>query len=296
MVFIAGLMWCLTGIIFSYAARKSVAIVTLMVTTSIFMVAISWTLLPDYGVLRSAGNPGLKKLILFMLLSGLTSGVGALSMLKAMRSGHHGVIWCTAQASLAFPFLTGLLIFGEPFIWHKAVGVGSVLASLVAFGAARAGDAAENTGSGPFAWFALALLAFLCLGLGQSFMTVPSHWSNWTDTANLRLPVFYLGCAMTYGAVFIRRRSLPDRRTIRLAALLAANSIVGFVLFLTGLDMLKKGRLVSIGYPLGVGTCIVVFTLYSIFVLRERCTRRHVAGLLLGVIGIILIALPTSSG
>ena len=57
------------------------------------------------------------------------------------------------------------------------------------------------------------------------------------------------------------------------------------------MDALAKRGAGSLAYPLLVGSCVGGFSLYSIFILKEKCTPLQKAALLCCLAGIILICL-----
>ncbi len=57
------------------------------------------------------------------------------------------------------------------------------------------------------------------------------------------------------------------------------------------LDIMARIGLTAIVFPIGVGTCIIVFLVYSHICLREPYTKTTIMGLCLAVIGIIFMAL-----
>jgi len=290
LILFAGLMWSATGILFSIAARRAIRISTLMGCFAFFILPLAWLSIPRHDVLFSAPVADLKTLVMLTLAAGMSAGSGAICLQKAMRLSHHGAVWTIGQSALVCPFLAGILIFHEPFQLHRGGGVALLLASLVAFGAAHSSGPGKTENPNGKTWFYLALMALLGLGIGQALFTVPSHYDGWRDVARLRVPLLYTGTAFVYMVFYLIKPKRPDRVTMLLAFAIAVNSIISTSIFTKGLDMLSAHDMVSIGYPVGVGTCIIGFATYSLFVLREKATRLHLAGMALGVLGIVLIS------
>ena len=167
----------------------------------------------------------------------------------------------------------------------------AIAASLAAFGAARNEKSTAGGQAGSRLWFALALLAFLCLGMVMFLATIPSHWKDWSDVGGVRIPIYYAGVAGVYAAILIRRPGRMSWTMLALAALICIDGLASLLLIFGGLDRLGDCRMVSIAYPIAVGTCIVGFAAYSLFILRERTTPLHIAGIALAVAGIALAAL-----
>ncbi len=47
----------------------------------------------------------------------------------------------------------------------------------------------------------------------------------------------------------------------------------------------------AIVFPVGIGVSMILFSLYSIFIIKEKTTWQHLFGMLAGTIGIIFVAL-----
>jgi hypothetical protein len=55
------------------------------------------------------------------------------------------------------------------------------------------------------------------------------------------------------------------------------------------MDLLRPAGGVGLVYPFAVGTCILVFSLYSLLILREKIGRAGIFGLILGGAGMVLL-------
>lgn len=290
LLILTGLCWTFVGALLSYCASNRIAVVTLLGPQSIMAIVVSVLVLPDYSILGRGVSSGMWALIGVMLAAGLANGFGILLMQKAMGLGHHGMTWAIGQSALMMPFLVGVLLFGEkPTLW-RVVGVCAIVLSLVIFGAA--GEHKENGQwrKTPRSWFLLALASLVILGAAQAFMTLPSHLPTLTDTANLRMPLLYLGNGAVIVALWHRCGGRPTKLTLWLAVVGVVIGFVATFALFRGLDLMARCQLVSLGFPIAVGACIVAFALYSALWLREPFTRRHLAGLILGLTGMVLLS------
>jgi len=289
LIFITGLIWGGVGVMCSYAARKKVDAVAMWTVCSLIFCAVSWAVFPDYALLRAGAAPKLASLAVVMLATGAFGCAGMLAIYRAMRSGHHGMVWTIAQCALVFPYVAGMVLFREPFVLHKAIGVAALLVCIAVLGYARRGLADREQDSGA-TWFLVALAALVLLGLQQTLTTVPSHWPGWRDAANMRIPLSALGAALAYSVVFLLRWRAPSPLAVVLGILSAATCVASRITLFAGLDCLSQCRMVSIAYPVAIGTCIVSFGLYSLLVLREPATKLQGAGMALGVVGLVLLS------
>ena len=68
--------------------------------------------------------------------------------------------------------------------------------------------------------------------------------------------------------------------------------IFAYTLQFPGMDVMAKAGLGGMCYPTMVGSCIVSFTLSSVFILKEKVRKIQMAALVLCILGLILICLP----
>jgi drug/metabolite transporter (DMT)-like permease len=195
---------------------------------------------------------------------------------------------------MVVPFLAGVLVFGEPPTALRLAGVGAILASLAAFGYAREDGERGQPPSKPWSWFLIALAALAILGLQQSLTSLPSHMPALTDRARLRIPLLFLGNAAIILALWGRDGGRPSRLTLTLALVGVVIGVPGSLALIRGLDLLADGSMASLGFPVAVGSCILSFAAYSALVLRETFTRWHVAGMAVGLTGMVLLTAGAS--
>jgi drug/metabolite transporter (DMT)-like permease len=185
LIALTGLLWCGNGIIFSYAARKSLDFVAIMVVAT-FLGAIltlaffSKTLMIFNGTLSRT-----TELAIIMIGCGMIGTWGVILMQKSMRWGHHGITWIISQSAMIFPFLVGVFMFKETVSLPKIAGLLLVVISFISFGLGQF-HSTDQSAKPLIYWFPLAVFSFFILGIHQSLSLVPNHWQNWEDTANLR--------------------------------------------------------------------------------------------------------------
>ena len=291
MVIGVGLIWVFVGVMMSYVARQGIDNVVRMAVSSAVCAAVAWAFWAKYDVLLAGDAPRLSHLAAAFMTAACANCLGVIVLEKAMRCGHHGIVWTVAQTALLFPFLAGIVFFGESVVPRKAAGVVFILLSLAIFGILRERKSPHHAGAPSRAWFPLALLAMLLLGLHQTCITVPSHWENWSDAANMRMPFFYIASTASYWSVAGVRRRPVTRRAVIVGLVSSILGLVSAPLMYAALDQLETTNMVSLAYPVAVGTCIVGFALYSLVFLRERATAWHLVGIAAGLVGIVLIAM-----
>ena len=134
------------------------------------------------------------------------------------------------------------------------------------------------------------MLEFL-VRLHQILTIVPSHWSGWSDVANIRIPLFITGILSGYILVLLKQKTFPSKKDAWFGTLLVPLGFPSLIFFYKGMDLLVKENLISMAYPLAVGTSIVVFMIYSLFYLRERTPKIAILGVFVGIVGLTLISI-----
>ena len=248
----------------------------------------------DWSAVAAGRVPRAALLLTVFLLVGALNAVTFVVMNRAMRAGHHGVIWTVAQSALVFPFASSVLVRGEPATLPRLLGLGCILGGLVAFGRTRDDRPAPPPPPGarrPVHWFSLALLCFAITGAAQVFTTIPSYWKDWADTARLRAAVLLAAAAASYTAIALARREPFARKVVPWAILLAGVIAGGHIALFESMDRLEKNQALSVLYPVAVGTSIVAFALYSRLALREPFGLCHAIGTVLCTVGLVAISL-----
>ncbi len=292
---LAGLLWAGVAALFSYVARHKKDPVAVIALASLVSVSVMWVACPDYGKLLAGEATRIGDLAIVMGIGGLCIGMGMIALPAAMHMGHHGATWTIGQSSLVMPVVVGLLVWGDQPAAHNLVGVAIVLAALVCLGIAKEKDPTPEEGDETprhprKTWFAVAILAFLFIGLEQTIKTIPSTWTDWEDVARLRAPFALTASMVVYQGVAIVKRRYRRPLPIKEALILPALVVPSHFIIYRALDLFDAAGKAGLGFPTAVSTSIVTFALYSVFVLKEPLTRWRAVGLVLCVAGVIMVA------
>ncbi|NRA58838.1 MAG: hypothetical protein HRU13_12055, partial [Phycisphaerales bacterium] len=176
---VTGVCWCAVGTAFSQAADRGLhpALLNLLCFSGIALVT---AVLIDWSHIAHT-TP---MVVVSMAISGLAMTGGMAVLQLAMKRGGHAVAWAIAQAGLAWPFLSAVLIHGERPGMLPWIGLLGIVASLALF--AQRDRSTETDGTQP--WFPLALVAWALIGIQQSAFQWPSLASPTPDPAGVRLP------------------------------------------------------------------------------------------------------------
>jgi drug/metabolite transporter (DMT)-like permease len=288
----AGLMWAGNGVVISRVARHGKDPIGLMAMASLMSMVSAWIFIPHYGAFQQKGLvTRLPQLILYMAIAGSSVSIGYLFLQSAMRKGHHGATFAICQSALVFPFVVGVIFWNSQASIINYAGVAAVLLCLVCLGMAK-GEGEHNTpeSSRPI-WFALAMIALVLTGAELILKEATSTWQGWEDHANIRVPLSLTAGAIVYQvlALALKRynRTMPFIEAIILTVLVVPSQLLIF----RALDIFDAYHRSGLGWPTAISTCIVSFSLYSIFVLKEPLTRLRLTGILFGIVGVVLVAI-----
>ncbi|MCD4823014.1 MAG: hypothetical protein K8S55_00265, partial [Phycisphaerae bacterium] len=222
---------------------------------------------------------------------GMLDAIVQVLLVVTMRLGHRGMTWSIAQSAMVISFLAAILIWGEhPGLWGW-VGVTCILAAVILIGSnkSEAEKSVENNQRSSRSWLLLAILTMLVLGASQTLMGVPSRWANWSNAAGLRMPIALTGTAVMHAFIMLVNRRKLTRRVIPYSAAWAVLTFLAFLGLFFCLDRMAESNRAGIAYPIGIGTNIFAFSVYSYLRLSETYTKTRIAGLCLIVMGIVVM-------
>ena len=288
LIAITGLLWAVVGVLYSTAGKRGLKLVPFGLALTVCSLVFAWAFICKWPSLLGGNVTRPWEFTTVIALGGVTNWLGMPLLMEAMRRGHRAGSWTVSQSAMLVPFLAGVLFWHDKPSAFNFAGVGMVLVSLLLFGVH---SAREEPRAGSKPWFYLALMALGLIGISQTLNTVPSHWSGWTDSCALRIPVFLSGatvCLLTLCAV---RREWPGWPELRSGIQASFVGVVSTWTLFRGMDRMATRGLVSLVYPLAVGICIVGFGVYTRMFLKEPLGVLGVTALGAGVVGIICIGL-----
>ncbi|MBR2364273.1 MAG: hypothetical protein IKA79_03635 [Lentisphaeria bacterium] len=289
-----GVIWSLTGVVMSDAPRKKCDTAFLLLVSGILSALIS---LIFFLFLQKAELS--LKVLLFTGGCYFTGSAINYCMLQfmssAMQKGPNGVIWSFIQTALIFPFLTGVIFFGDKLTILRGTGLVVLLLALILLGLGKENKEKEK------GWKKITFAAFIMAGVTLSLNSIPSYFP---DARNLNSMgrTFISSCGTLFAAIFYcypkyrnytKEMFLTELKrpvlwkyifTLKLFGLIAS-----YLLLYPGLDAMAKAGAGCVSYPLVIGSCIASFNLYSIFILKEKWTCLQVAGTIFCIAGEVLI-------
>ena len=286
-----GVLMMVTGVVSSMAAKRSLNLSFILGLSSVFLAIICFILLKGQLVNVFWVN-------FFVFAAGAGNFITFLLIELSMRTGNNGIVWALANSALIFPFLTGILIFGVEANLLMIIGAVLIVAGIITAGFSK------NSGqkSQGMIWFFWALLSFFVGGATQSCANIPAYLDGVEQVTQ-----FQKGFVMQLGMISAAVVTLPFNGILKLkwrfsdpvfranigVTLLStlANGLLLCYFLYKSFDLLKEAGVGAIAYPLISGTCISVFFLYSLILLREKMSLLGWFSFLLTLGGIVVITL-----
>lgn len=290
-----GVLSCLPGLIMGDAPKKRVDPGLIQIFSAVFATILSMIII----ICTSAYPTCSWKMTLLTCGSSFYTGMSNFLMLlmmsKAMQSGPNGIIWATIQSAFIFPFIVSVAFFGVALTPLRFIGIVSLMAALVIFGAAK--ENTENTGK----W---KMLAFTCLAMcavQQNITALPSFFPESRGVPSIVRALFEASGIVITGVIFNLVKMSPERKQMikdnlrnmtmwkYVAVIQNFHVIFAYVLFYPSLNAMAANGLGGMSYPLLTGSCIMSFSVAGIVFLKEKFTLLQAAGLTCCISGLILI-------
>ena len=317
-----GLVWMVVGIIYSNATKDKSQFNLFMLNTVIFSVVIAF-LLPYIGSFEVVQEiipvkympvkplskipwSDLGKLALLTVPSNLSGFAGFFILSYAMRMGSHSVAWGIMQSAIVLPFLTGWLILGDNVKIGNLCGMLIIILSLVIFVWGKVASADKSAGKSENSnnvknFLILTFLAFLCTGIQQSCTLLPNKadiifpGTEPFSEAILawRIPLGSLGSLVIWTIVSLLAKVKLSFGQFKNSLIYAGVVFFGQALFYVAVDIMANYKLSGVVYPLAIGCCIVLFSLFCVIFRHEKLNILEKVGLGVLVLGLFIQALAT---
>ena len=226
-----------------------------------------------------------EKLSLFTVLLGLLFGVvTALSNLFKMLSLSNGPMNITllvTTSSMVIPTMSGVF-FGEAFSLAKLFVV-VILIWFIYLSVSKSDDTKIGR-----KWFLFCLLAFLFQGTVGVLQKIHQNSAHKTEVSGFLFVAFI--CAIVF--CFIRNRGFNQEIKLGKKTVLIGLVCGGCSFGMNYINLILSGLLPSqLFFPLVNGSAIVISSLMSVILFKERLSKRQTIGLVGGIVSLIAICL-----
>ena len=305
------------GILYSNAAKNKKEFSLFMVSFYLFFFLISLILPSAWEFMLGAGGIPLQtfpvksvkivsfgellNLSLCMVPSTIFTSAGFFMFAVAVRKGPLSVAWGIMQAAIILPFLSGWLLFGDNINIVSIVGILIIILALIFMVKGKQLNQNEDANtpvnrSKDFLFWAFA--AFLLTGLGQVLSLLPNKFtvifpsemplSN--EVLTWRVPISALCGFLMWFIIGAATRIKFSLNQIKNGFNYAAVVFWGHTVLYIAIDLLAKYNLSGLAYPLAMGCCIVLFSLFCRIVRSEKLHNWESAGLIVLTLGLFILA------
>ena len=290
---LVGSSWTVCGYIMGKAPKEKIEIPVLLFYSMLLLLVLSLGTGLIQGIPQTTCR-GIAIVAAAQILSGIFNFWQLEWMSKAMQQGNNGIVWSIVQSGFVFPFFMGIIFFDVPLTWLRLLAFLAALLSVALFGVAQGGKGSRV--------LIIAFAAFFMTGFSQSLSNLPSYFPESAPVSSVWRTAgvccgFLLGtltCKITSLGSFFK--SLPQAASNRSIWkftfwMVGLEIFTHYLLLFPGMDCLSKAGAGAIAYPLMVCSCLLVFDLISLFLLREKHRPVQWAALFLCLAGVLGLSL-----
>ena len=292
---IVGSSWCLVGLVMGDAPKKGIdsSLVQLwgavIATTSSIVIMLATS---DYS------TASWKVTLYVCLILAFSAALNFLMlelMSRAMQCGPNGVIWSIIQSAMVFPFMVGMIFFDVKFTILRGLGIVLLLAALVLFALTK-----DNSNSGG-KWKLLAFAGLVITAIQQNLSVLPSYFAEADKVPSIvRVIATEMGFMISAIIWNLMRMNKEHWQKIKsnlkngmlwkyTIALQFFNLFFSYTLHYPGMNVMADHGMGGMSYPMMVGSCIVSFSLSSIFLLKEKFNFYQLGALIVCISGLVFI-------
>ena len=229
-------------------------------------------------------------------MTGILNFVLLQVMSVAMQRGPNGIVWAIIQTALFVPFLAGVFLHDMSANLIQWFGLACMIISLVFFACGL-----DNQQKGKGGWLMLSFLGLCISGVNGIILTEPSYHAASEPINSLTRTFYGVAGIMVSAVVYNLTRFNATHRQYLCQALRRpilwyyVGTLQFFSLFFAyffqypGINILAKNDMGGVGLPLMYASCIVAFTLCSIFLLKEKIKWPQMVALGFSLVGIVTI-------
>lgn len=239
-------------------------------------------------------NRGLGEVNLITVLTGIAFGTIFIFTMNfniiAMQTGPIGYSILIYKLNMLITMTVSMIFYGETISELQIIGILLLIVTFYLGSTARASQGKKMT----LKWLIFALLSFL--GGGALGVLIKTHQYYFPGQYMISyLVIGFLSAALLAGVLIIIRRvkhgerleALKHKNVIYLVLIAGITTAVGNYFFVKLISDIPTVVL----FPVSNGGQIVLMTVISVFVFKEKLTPRSILGIIIGVIAIVLISL-----
>ncbi|MBO5695719.1 MAG: hypothetical protein J6S98_09980 [Lentisphaeria bacterium] len=271
-----GFLWSLVGIAYKFIAKENlsvfdIALVNAFLTIVVLLSILGWNIHTDGASMPDAGFCWL------VIAGGCINAAGGYVLQWSMKYCRSSVAWAIGQSALIIPFLSITLIFNEAWLALKVIGTVVIIGGMLVLSFSPAKKTQEMPR--PTYGIVLALISFLVLGIGQAMLSATSYMP-FEDTAGYRPVLAAFGglAAVIGGKIAVKEKGFRiTKKALCVIVFYLVQGVISQTVQYHAMDALKVVGMNACFFPIAIGTCIALYSVWSVTVFKES-TNRYVIG------------------
>ena len=293
---IVGSSWCVVGLVMGNAPKNGVQTDLVQGISAVISVIIGFIMLVIFNA-WSTSTPLVTFLVcLTLAIVGILNFIMLQIMSHAMQSGPNGIIWAIIQSALVFPFIGGIVFFNVQLTFLRLLGIIALLSALILFALAK-----DNTSKGGSRWKVEAFIALAITGVLQNLSNAPAYFQEARGVSSIIRALSMVAGTVAAAVCWnlfngkgdswqkIKVTFRNKKTWLYIGALQLFGIIFSSILMYPGMNVMADHGMGGMCYPVMVGSCIISFTLTSIFMLKEKIRLNQIFALLVCLAGLMLI-------
>lgn len=292
---IVGSSWSIIGLVMGDAPKKGIESSVVQLAGACFSATLSAIIMIATSAYSTASWQATLLCCLCYGANGAFNCIMLQFMSKAMQIGPNGIIWSIIQSGFVFTFIMGIVFFNVELTFMRGTGIVLILLALFVFGFGKDNNTKNSK------WKLLAFTALFLTGIHQCLSVLPSYFEAVKNVSSivraLSTSCGVLITALAWDLVQMDKahfekikRNFKSMILWKYVGLLQFFSLIcAYTLLYPGMDIMARAGMGGMCYPVMVGSCIISFTLASIFILKEKIRFLQLAGIAICIAGLILI-------
>ena len=287
--------WVLVGVIAGKAPKLGYTMEAIYITGSLLSMIFAGAICFFTGIGKCDFVPMFWTAAAFFL-TGAGCFVKGLIMSRIMQCGPNGIIWAIIQSAMLFPFVFGVVFYDVKLSMIRGIGMVLMLVALAMFAFSK-----DNSSKGTGSWQFWTFFSLVLGGLDQIVTSVPFYYPQ-TKGISSMFNIFWLMAGyfvIGVVAIFLKKNLWNNLKTsvkewsfwIQSLALLPLSGLFVILFQFPGMRAMAENGLGAMSFPILVGSCVSLFTLYSAVILKEKFRIADFSALVVCVVGQIMLCM-----
>ena len=285
-----GAAWTAIAVVVSEGRRRDCPVPQFYFTGSLVAVLLLAAPAGAEG-LRGIFAPEARLAVCCFFFGSILNGAGQAVSMMNLKQGGRALAYAIPQQAFLFPYLWSIAFWGQHISVVSVAGIGMIVAAVFYLSVTRSGDRSAALSARRVA---AALSAMTLMGASQIVLITPTRFAAAQTLPRLPAACVILGANALFFLVWssIRPRGFGAFRLyLPFGAAWGVCAAISYFILLSALGMLGKIGQSGIVFPVGAGTLILLYSLFTVVRYRERLDRKRRCAFAALVCGIFLAKL-----